>query len=92
MLRLCWPGIRSRLASSNLVGTIPPEIGSLTTLRILCVRLRGWCAHGADVQCCILSRELQGNKLTGTVPPQLASLQRAMWLCVPRGYAPSSYA
>jgi hypothetical protein len=65
------------MMSNQLTGTIPPELGNLTALRILGLsgnQLSGYIPPELGNLTGIQSLYLDGNALTGAVPPELGNL------------------
>lgn len=80
---------RSTLNSNGLVGVIPPSIGQLSHLAVLCVRPSegfpwpsgSWqISHLPSTHSFAGSRSLSYNALSGSVPPSIASLTTLVWL------------
>ena len=73
------------LSGNNLVGTLPPELSTLTRLALLDVsanHLRGVIPSGLASLASLRVLLLNGNELTGRVPPELGGLSSLVILAL----------
>lgn len=72
-----------QLDHNNLVGTIPPELGSLAKLKVLSLvgnRLTGEIPPELGNLEAVELFSLRDNELTGPIPPELGRLANVRWL------------